>query len=156
MILVDKIGLPTSLGHTMFSITALSALLALSPIAPLPPITSRAVEAVQSGECPIPSDENLWIAERKIKRLLEAGKYEWHRSRLGLEGVAPSEAELVTDPTVCAEINATGPMVRDGAVLYLPFRVRGITLVVYSKAFGSGSSSAHPPGPIETRNAVLW
>ena len=132
--------------------------LAALPLAlPGSPAFAGPPSAPQIGECPSPSEENIWAAGRKIARLLEAEKYAWHRGQLGLEGAVPSEAVLVTDDAVCAQTNATGPMVRDGVVVYLPYRVRGVTLVVYSKPFGSGASSAHPPpGPVTIENGVLW
>ena len=63
----------------------------------------------------------------------------------------------VTDPAVCQQLDAIHDFVRDGVVWYLPYRVRGVTLVVFSKLrLGVSASGGYPPGPIAVENAVLW
>ena len=120
--------------------------------------TPRAPVSTEHGSCPYPSEDNVYKAEYKIGEFLALAPWAWHRTRLGLEGATMAEVEPVTDAATCAEINRLTPMVRDGVVHYLPYRVRGVVLVVFSKPLsGKGGNSAYPAGePIAFENVVLW
>ena len=96
------------------------------------------------------------MAERKLERLLESESRSWHRARLGIEGATMAEVTPVTDPAVCAQVDAIHGLVRDGEVWFLPYQVRGVTLAVHAKMFGVAASGGYRPGPIVMENVVLW